>query len=309
MFRVAVFASGALVLATSGFHARTEAQQVQRRIEVRVQNRLTSPLPDVTVRAVSLFGTASSVDGVANRYEGFDLLLPPGLWLVTAKGPSVDASALLPVTSCCNSSPFLTFGFLAPETLQHRVELPPASGAGLLALDAAALQVAISTDLKARSIFDIRYEMVKASRVSTEAMLPIFKELPFSVQIVSPAVAVSKSASESRRKFETYSPPDIAALNERGVGIAVGPADFFGGSVENVVIRRGNDEIIRPTSGGAIEETLTNRLGATRTVKSGTFYFPIDAFAPSKGPIMLVVIGEKSNFEWVLLPSELASIR
>jgi hypothetical protein len=117
------------------------------------------------------------------------------------------------------------------------------------------------------------------------------------------------AAAEARRTFATPPKASITALNTEGLVVVVGPGTSFvtADAVKGMVITRGG-QVIKPLTSDIAPTMIENRMGAKSRSATGRFRFPLDALAPS-GPLTIVIIGQRHNFEIPMSEVELCLLR
>jgi hypothetical protein len=91
--------------------------------------------------------------------------------------------------------------------------------------------------------------------------------------------------------------------------VTPGPSFLTADAIQDVVLKRG-DQIIRPLARNVAPTTVQNAMGASRTLAEGRFTFDMAAFSTSTpGPVTIVLIGQRGNFEWDMYSNELDSLR
>lgn len=132
---------------------------------------------------------------------------------------------------------------------------------------------------------------------------------PFTLELVTPFIAVHNAAAEAERRFQTFAAPTVEAANAEKVWVVVapGPEPRTAASVDNVVLRRG-DAIIRPLQSKVEPQAPVGAATASKPLNAGRFQFPIEAFAPDK-PVTIVIVGATENFEWTIETAELKKLR
>jgi hypothetical protein len=54
---------------------------------------------------------------------------------------------------------------------------------------------------------------------------------------------------------------------------------------------------------------MQNALGAKKDSAQGDFAFDLSVFDPQYGPLTLVLIGQRGNFEWVMTAEDLTQLK
>jgi hypothetical protein len=118
---------------------------------------------------------------------------------------------------------------------------------------------------------------------------------PFDVYVLTPYIRAAVPAADARRR---YAPPPVltaAGLNADGIIVSIAPSANFltADSVDNVVLlvdlgRR----IVRPMRSALETRTVSNALGAQKSVTVGAFYFHFEDF--EQLPLAIVCV-EKSG--------------
>jgi len=131
----------------------------------------------------------------------------------------------------------------------------------------------------------------------------------FTFFIETPYSVAAALAATAKRKFEPRPALSFATLNEAQVSIVVGhgPKATETDIIEKVVIKRGS-AVIQPLRSNLLPIQIQNGFGAVQINAQGTFMFPFAVFEPS-APVTIVMIGRAQNFEWTLVPSELAQMK
>lgn len=238
-----------------------------------------------------------------------DLDLPPGFWKLSATGKDGSSATIWsPTTTCCPISVILDTKSFLGQASAPGVSQAVATRGGATQLTATTAAEAITYAPSSDDTSPVMFWMVHTPNGLQFAEW--LDHLPMDFEVMTPFMRLSSVASEAKRTFKEPPNVDSAALssmNADGVSIVVSAHNFNGDSIENVVILRGSD-IIRPTRSDVHVDTIANKLGASRTVKQGAFYFPVAAFEPSQ-PIMIVLAGSRANFEWVMTPDTLKTLR
>lgn len=267
-----------------------------------------------TVIFTSVLNPSTVVRATTDARGAFNASLALGLWDVY-----VDAGkfrlhpGLFPVTSCCSSA---YWSFKEGQDDGDGQAFVAAAGdptMGPHAISELSVELATKdTTTPSDSPILLRLGSLGSSVKNMQQMqayVAVMNRLKFTITLTTAYSLVKIGASEAQRKYETFKAPPLDLLNAGGVTIGVSPNDFFGDSVERVVIVRDGQVIQATNAATAVKATeIENKAGNKRTVKTGEFHFPFSTFAASS-PIMIVVIGEHGNFEWVMTIDELKRLR
>jgi hypothetical protein len=176
---------------------------------------------------------------------------------------------------------------LTPEMLSRAIVDP--RGGGILQ----ASLIAAKID---RSDFRIRTD-VQESPLLIRGLLT---EPPFEVYLLTPYKRAAITAADARRRFVDVPPISAESLNADGILVSIVPSPNFlkAESIENVVLSVGAvgfpQTIVKPFRSELEKRTISNALGASKTVIAGAFHFHFSDF--DRLPLSIVCVGPASTF-------------
>jgi hypothetical protein len=119
----------------------------------------------------------------------------------------------------------------------------------------------------------------------------------FRIHVVTPYMRAVATFVDATRHFAPMPQLNSERLNSDGVLVSVLPGAFAeADAIEDVVVRplgAADGVAIHPMRSLVEPQTITNRVGATRELSSGAFYFPLAAFADL--PLDVICIGQNGN--------------
>lgn len=141
-------------------------------------------------------------------------------------------------------------------------------------------------------------------------MMEKLKDPPFFVTVSTPFTRTAAIALEARRTFQTPAFPTLDALNAERLIVTVSPGSSLitVDAIENVVVKHG-DTVTKPLRAEVTPTVVQNAMGAKKESARGAFMFDFYVFDPQYGPLTLVLIGKRGNFEWEMTAQDLAQLK
>jgi len=126
---------------------------------------------------------------------------------------------------------------------------------------------------------------------SPERALQAMEKAPFFVYLLTPYVRAAVTSAEARRRYDPPLNLNADTLNGDGIIVSITTPDNFikAESIESVVLSLADNTIIRPFKTALERRTVSNALGASKTVTVGAFHFRFTDF--DKLPLTLICVG------------------
>jgi hypothetical protein len=127
-------------------------------------------------------------------------------------------------------------------------------------------------------------------------------DAPFDVYVLTPYIRAAVTAADARRR---YAPPPVlspAALNADGIIVSIAPSANFltADSVDAVVLLTDlGRRTVQPVRSAPETRTVSNALGAHKTVTVGAFYFRFEDFEQLPLAIVCVQASGRTLRLWI----------
>jgi hypothetical protein len=189
-------------------------------------------------------------------------------------------------------------------------QAPAARGRGAQPLTAATLAAAQAVQTGDDIVSSPLLIAMMARGVSDPSVREKTKDAPFFVNISTPFTRAAWITIEARRTFQNPVFPSLDTLNANRLVVSVSPGSSLltVDTIENVIIKHG-DMVTKPLRAEVHPTVVQNAVGVKKESAEGGFVFDFYVFDPQYGPLTLVLIGKRGNFEWEMTADDLSKLK
>ena len=141
-----------------------------------------------------------------------------------------------------------------------------------------------------------------SQRLTAAEVLGVLKDAPFEVYLLTPYSRAAVTGADAKRRYAP--PPDVTAatLNADGIIVSIDTGSNFltADSIDAVVLSVDlGRRIVRPARTALEVRTVSNALGARKSVTVGAFYFRFEDFEQLPLAIFCVQASGRTMKLWV----------